>query len=61
MQEVEGLVLWKSAPEYIWVENEDDLTRHANEQLEYHLNLFLDAWFRDNAVEPAIRPESRMR
>lgn len=48
IREVEGLVLWNSAPRYNWIEDESDLPKYVTEQLQFHLNDFLDEWFRDN-------------
>ncbi len=46
--EVEGLLLWQSSPEYTWFEDEVELQKYFTEQLQFHLNDFLDEWFRDN-------------
>ena len=46
--EVKGLVLWHSEPEISWVEDEAELPRFITEQMQFHLNDFLDEWFRDN-------------
>lgn len=48
IHDVEGLVLWKSAPRYNWIEDESDLPKYVTEQMQFHLNDFLDEWFRDN-------------
>lgn len=48
VNEVKGLVLWHSEPEISWVDDETELTRFITEQMQFHLNDFLDEWFRDN-------------
>jgi len=47
-QEVTGLILWQKGPEISWVEDVSDLPRYITEQMQVHLNDFLDEWFRDN-------------
>ncbi|MFC1540026.1 hypothetical protein ACFL41_00890 [Gemmatimonadota bacterium] len=48
LKEVVGLVLWQSEPEHAWFEDESELSGHVTEQIQAHLNDFLDEWFRDN-------------
>jgi hypothetical protein len=48
LNEVEGLVLWHSSLQYSFVDDVSDLPRFITEQMQHHLNDFLDEWFRDN-------------
>ncbi len=48
LKEVVGLVLWQSEPTHTWFEDESNLSDHVAEQMQAHLNDFIDEWFRDN-------------